>query len=193
MPCGKDGFTRVCIAMTIFRSPLRPRVLCSSRKLRSEPLLSLGTKSSRSLTHQVCGWSRQSASPGPLPRRVSERALEMGMPKTEGIRSISKLGLSMVTVVFDDSANTYFARQLVYERLQAVLGVSPQRRRSEGHGSTGPYWQHANSRDPVAVLSRTARSLPLCAGRRNALAPISNVPQRARASCINAIFLRDLS
>jgi hypothetical protein len=125
--------------------------------------------------------------------RLTERALEMGMPKTEGIRSISKLGLSMVTVVFDDSANTYFARQLVYERLQAVLGVSPQRRRSEGHGSTGPYWQHANSRDPVAVLSRTARSLPLCAGRRNALAPISNVPQRARASCINAIFLRDLS
>ncbi len=42
----------------------------------------------------------------------------MGIPKTEGIRSISKLGLSMITVVFDDSVNTWFARQLINERLQ---------------------------------------------------------------------------
>ena len=41
----------------------------------------------------------------------------MGVPGTEEIRSISKLGLSIVTVVFDDSVDTYFARQLVNERL----------------------------------------------------------------------------
>lgn len=50
----------------------------------------------------------------------------MGLPRTEGIRSISKLGLSMVTVVFEDSVNTYFARQLVNERLQEVRARLPE-------------------------------------------------------------------
>jgi cobalt-zinc-cadmium resistance protein CzcA len=55
----------------------------------------------------------------------------MGLPKTQGIRSISKLGLSMVTLVFDDSVNTYFARQIVNERLQEARsrlpeGIEPQ-------------------------------------------------------------------
>ena len=50
----------------------------------------------------------------------------MGLPKTQGIRSVSKLGLSMVTLVFDDSVNTYFARQLVNERLQEVRSRLPK-------------------------------------------------------------------
>lgn len=55
----------------------------------------------------------------------------MGLPKTLEIRSISKLGLSMVTIVFDDSVNTYFARQVLNERmLQArdrlPAGIQPQ-------------------------------------------------------------------
>ncbi len=50
----------------------------------------------------------------------------MGMPRTEGVRSISKLGLSMVTVVFEDSVNTYFARQLVNERLQEARSRIPR-------------------------------------------------------------------
>jgi cobalt-zinc-cadmium resistance protein CzcA len=37
----------------------------------------------------------------------------MGLPHTEGTRSISKLGVSMVTIIFDDSVNTYFVRQIV--------------------------------------------------------------------------------
>ncbi len=49
----------------------------------------------------------------------------MGLPRTQGIRSISKLGLSMVTLVFDDSVNTYFARQIVNERLQEVRSRIP--------------------------------------------------------------------
>ncbi|MBS1856077.1 MAG: efflux RND transporter permease subunit [Acidobacteria bacterium] len=49
----------------------------------------------------------------------------MGIPKTQGIRSISKLDLSIVTIVFDDSVNTYFARQLVNERLQEVRTRMP--------------------------------------------------------------------
>jgi heavy metal efflux system protein len=50
----------------------------------------------------------------------------MGLPKTEGIRSISKLGLSIVTIIFDDSVPTYFARQLINERLQEVRTRLPQ-------------------------------------------------------------------
>src|SRR5512136_161869 len=42
----------------------------------------------------------------------------MGLPRTESVRSISKLGLSIVTVVFEDAVEVYFARQLVNERLQ---------------------------------------------------------------------------
>jgi len=50
----------------------------------------------------------------------------MGIPRTQGIRSISKLGLSMVTLIFDDDVNTWFARQLVNERLQEVRNRLPQ-------------------------------------------------------------------
>src|SRR5436190_1501743 len=40
-----------------------------------------------------------------------------GLPDIEEIRSVSKVGLSAVTVVFKESVDTYFARQLVLERL----------------------------------------------------------------------------
>src|SRR5690349_22767445 len=40
-----------------------------------------------------------------------------GLPETEEIRSVSRFGLSLVTVVFEEHVDTYFARQLVGERL----------------------------------------------------------------------------
>ena len=49
----------------------------------------------------------------------------MGVPNTEQVRSISKFGLSMVTVVFDDAVPIYFARQLVAERLADARGRLP--------------------------------------------------------------------
>src|SRR5690348_12551682 len=54
-----------------------------------------------------------------------ERAM-LGLPNKEEVRSLSKLGLSMVTVVFDDSVAMYFARQLVSERLQQISGSLPK-------------------------------------------------------------------
>ncbi|MBX3278818.1 MAG: efflux RND transporter permease subunit [Acidobacteria bacterium] len=48
-----------------------------------------------------------------------------GLPDIEEIRSVSKFGLSAVTVVFDDSVNTYFARQLVLERLSQAREQIP--------------------------------------------------------------------
>ena len=50
----------------------------------------------------------------------------MGIPRTLELRSISKLGLSIVTVVLDDSVNLYFGRQLVNERLREVRSRLPQ-------------------------------------------------------------------
>ena len=54
-----------------------------------------------------------------------ERAM-LGLPNKEEVRSLSKLGLSMVTVVFDDSVAMYFARQLVSERLQQISSTLPR-------------------------------------------------------------------
>src|ERR1700730_8010174 len=50
----------------------------------------------------------------------------VGMPRIQTVRSISKLGLSMVTLIFDDSLNPYLARQLVGERVQEVRPRLPQ-------------------------------------------------------------------
>src|SRR5713226_10211283 len=54
-----------------------------------------------------------------------ERSM-LGLPNKGEVRSLSKLGLSMVTVVFDDSVPMYFARQLVSERLQQISSSLPQ-------------------------------------------------------------------
>src|SRR6202050_289153 len=54
-----------------------------------------------------------------------ERSM-LGLPNKEEVRSLSKLGLSMVTIVFDDSVPLYFARQLVSERLQQVSAALPK-------------------------------------------------------------------
>jgi heavy metal efflux system protein len=55
----------------------------------------------------------------------------MGMPRQQEVRSISQLGLSIITVIFDDSTPLYFARQMVNERLQQLgdqlpRGIQPQ-------------------------------------------------------------------
>ena len=49
-----------------------------------------------------------------------------GLPNIEQIRSVSKFGLSAVTVVFHDGTDTYFARQLVLERLAQAREQIPE-------------------------------------------------------------------
>ncbi len=48
------------------------------------------------------------------------------VPGIEEIRSISRFGLSVVTVVFDEDVDIYFARQLINERLKEALEKIPQ-------------------------------------------------------------------
>jgi cobalt-zinc-cadmium resistance protein CzcA len=43
-----------------------------------------------------------------------------GLPRLSNVRSVSKFGLSQVTVTFEDSTDIYFARQLLNERLTTV-------------------------------------------------------------------------
>ena len=74
-------------------------------------------------------------SPGLAPEEVErfisfpvETAMS-GLPKIEEIRSVSKFGLSVVTVVFEEGTDIYWARQLVGERLTAAREQIP-----EGYG-----------------------------------------------------------
>jgi heavy metal efflux system protein len=49
-----------------------------------------------------------------------------GLPQLDYTRSISRYGLSQVTVVFEDGTDIYFARQLINERLTEVKTVLPE-------------------------------------------------------------------
>lgn len=47
------------------------------------------------------------------------------LPNVKEVRSVSKFGLSAITVVFDDAVDIYFARQLVSQRLQEAKADLP--------------------------------------------------------------------
>ena len=70
-------------------------------------------------------------SPGRSPEEVERfitAPLEVamtGLPGLEEMRSLNKPGLSLITLVFSDATNVYFARQLVLERLIEVGGRLP--------------------------------------------------------------------
>lgn len=49
-----------------------------------------------------------------------------GVPGVTQVRSITRYGLSQVTVVFEDKTDIYKARQLVSERLQSIAGQLPR-------------------------------------------------------------------
>lgn len=53
-----------------------------------------------------------------------------GLPRVEQVRSLSRFGLSAVTIVFEEGTDIYFARQLVSERLAEAREAIP-----EGYGS----------------------------------------------------------
>ena len=53
-------------------------------------------------------------------------AVMYALPDVEEVRSISKTGLSGITVVFKEGTDIYFARQLVFERLQVAAEMIPE-------------------------------------------------------------------
>ena len=70
--------------------------------------------------------------PGYSPMEAEQRvtfAIETamaGLPKLDYTRSLSRYGLSQVTVVFEDGTDLYFARQQVAERLQQIASQLPE-------------------------------------------------------------------
>lgn len=81
----------------------------------------------------------------------------MGAPNTEEVRSVSKFGLSIVTVVFDDAVPVYFARQLVAERLADARGRLPDGAEpvlgpvATAFGEIYQYLVETDRQDPMAV------------------------------------------
>lgn len=63
-----------------------------------------------------------------------ERAMA-GIPKVDEVRSISKYGLSVVTIVFEDGTDIYFARQMVAERMREADDLVPA---AYGRPAMGP-------------------------------------------------------
>jgi len=80
-----------------------------------------------------------SLSPEEVERQITfpvEQAIS-GLPGLEKLRSISKFGLSQVVVTFEDGIEIYFARQLINERLNAVVLPDEIARPQMGPVSTG--------------------------------------------------------
>ncbi len=71
------------------------------------------------------------AAPGYSPLEVEQRITFLietalaGLPRLDYTRSISRYGLSQVTVVFEDGTDIYFARQVIGERLDEARGELP--------------------------------------------------------------------
>ena len=58
-----------------------------------------------------------------------------GLPHLAEVRSLSRFGLSSVTIVFEEGTDIYFARQLVTERLAQARQAIPE---GYGHPTMGP-------------------------------------------------------
>ena len=71
------------------------------------------------------------AAPGYTPLEAEQRVsfpvetAMVGLPRLSYTRSVSRYGLSQVTIVFEEGTDIYFARQLVSERLNAARSDLP--------------------------------------------------------------------
>ena len=79
----------------------------------------------------------------------------MGLPRTRGVRSISKAGISVVTVSYDDDVDMYFARAQVQQRMQDAVGSLPNGLRpSLGPPATpmGEVFQYLVESDSLSLM-----------------------------------------
>ncbi|NQT92534.1 MAG: efflux RND transporter permease subunit, partial [Lentisphaerae bacterium] len=101
--------------------------------------------------------------PGLAPADVEQQVtfpLELamqGLPDVRQIRSMSKAAFSQVIVVFEDYVDTYFARQLVFERLQSAREGLPEWAEPEmgpistGLGEIYQYTLESDTRSPMEL------------------------------------------
>ena len=102
-------------------------------------------------------------SPGLTPADVEQQItfpIELamqGLPNVRQIRSLSKAALSQVIIVFEDGVDTYFARQLVFERIQAAREELPEWAEPEmgpistGLGEIYQYTLESDGRSPMEL------------------------------------------
>lgn len=91
-------------------------------------------------------------------------AVMYALPSVEEVRSISKTGLSIITVVFEEGIDIYFARQLVFEKLQDAreqipegVGIPEMGPNTSGLGQVFQYILRTT--DPDRYDTQTLRSL----------------------------------
>ena len=100
-------------------------------RARSAPGISRACRSMRCRTSPTSRCRSTRSAPGYSPLEVEQRItfpIETamgGLPQLDYTRSLSRYGLSQVTVVFKDGTDIYFARQLVNERIQQVKDQLP--------------------------------------------------------------------
>src|SRR5438034_1134828 len=81
----------------------------------------------------------------------------LGLPRTTDVRSISKVGLSVVTVTFEDAVDLYFARAQVQQRMQDALHALPSNAQAMlGPPATAPtsWWQRGARRPFMSGMWR---------------------------------------
>jgi cobalt-zinc-cadmium resistance protein CzcA len=82
-----------------------------------------------------------------------------GLPRVTGVRSLSKAGLSQVVITFEDGADTYWTRQVVFERLAAAREQLPPGTDAElgpistGLGEIFQYTLEGEGLDPMELRS----------------------------------------
>ena len=79
----------------------------------------------------------------------------MGLPRTTKVQSLSKAGISVVTVSFEDDVDLYFARAQVQQRMQDAMDALPEGIRPMlGPAATamGEVFQYLVESDSVSLI-----------------------------------------
>src|SRR5947208_3298491 len=92
----------------------------------------------------------------------------LGLPRTTDVRSISKVGLSVVTVTFEDAVDLYFARAQVQQRMPD-RGAGRRERRGGNAGPAPCFFtgRGARRRGGAASLRRGDTGRPWGSGIRS--------------------------
>ena len=80
----------------------------------------------------------------------------MGLPRTRGVRSISKAGISVVTVSYEDDVDLYFARAQVQQRMQDAVASLP----ADAQPSLGPPATPMANSSSLICATRSTRFMP---------------------------------
>ena len=139
------------------RHRARPASACSrSSKFRSMPFLTSPTCRCRCSPPQAgCRhrkWKNLS--------RVRLKWRLGGLPRLTEMRSVSKIGLCAITVVFEDGVDDYFARQLVFERLPGAARQAARGRRCPAWPDHDRAWaKFSNTRSSARIQKYDATEL----------------------------------